>query len=109
MIEVTAPTQPPHWVPAPVHFFTAARSCAPPFTASRSVFLVTPLHEQITASSGSAAVVSTGPDSPAGSRKEAAGPGSWAPTRGRRVPYASASPTRMPPISCPSGPSTSFL
>ncbi len=90
----TVGRHPPHVVPAPVQFFTEARSHAPSEIAAQISPLVTALHEHTCASSGSAPAPGF---SPAGEISAAGSPGSSRPTSGRSDPYALASPTRMPP------------
>ncbi|CAM5728367.1 hypothetical protein STENM223S_01661 [Streptomyces tendae] len=98
-------------MPALVHFFTSGtvvQECS--VTAPRTVPLGTLWQEQITASSGSAAGPSwAGAPAPAGSTRDSGETGGTEPVKARRVPYASASPTRMPPSRVPSRPTTSFL
>src|SRR6202011_5096882 len=89
-------TQLPQDVPAAVAPLTAGTSHAPSRIAPQILPLLTALQEQICASSGSAA----SPTSAAAGAISAAGSaGSGRPTSGRNVPYALASPTRMPPNS----------
>ena len=66
--------------------------------------------EQMIASSGSADGPSwTDSPAPAGSTSDSGETGGTEPVNAFSVPYASASPTRMPPSSVPSRPMTSFL
>ncbi len=104
-------TQLPQPVPALVHFFTSGTVVQLwSVTAPRIVPLVTLWQEQITASSGSADGPSAaGAPAPAGSTSDSGATGGTEPVNARSVPYASASPTRMPPSSVPSRPITSFL
>ncbi len=106
-------TQEPQPLPALVHFLTSGtvvQLCS--VTALRTAPLVTLWQLQTTASSGSAELPSeTGAPIPAGSTSDSAGTGSGmpVPASGRSEEYDSASPTRMPPSSAPSGVTTSFL
>ncbi|TDZ92228.1 hypothetical protein CCUG62472_02834 [Mycobacteroides salmoniphilum] len=84
----------PQDVPAQVAALRAGTSVAPSQMALQIAPLVTALHEQICASSGSAP---TPISAPAGVISEAGSAGSSRPSMGRRVPYVLASPTRMPP------------
>ncbi len=93
---LTVGRHPPHVVPALVHALTCAMSHAPSAIAPQIAPLVTPLHEHTSASSGSAPAPGF---SPAGEISAAGSPGSSRPTSGRNVPYADASPTRIPPSS----------
>lgn len=79
-------------------------------TAPRIVPLVTLWQEQMTAESGSAEGPSaTGAPAPAGRTSCSGAIGGTDPVKARRVPYASASPTRIPPSSSPPRPMTSFF
>ena len=100
----------PHAAPARVHAFTPATSVQPSsVTAQRIVPAVTLLHEHTSASSGSSAFASASP-APSGMRYAAGSAPSGPPSSGRSIPYALASPTRMPPSRvCASSESTSFL
>ncbi|CKT17314.1 Uncharacterised protein [Mycobacterium tuberculosis] len=94
-------THDPHDVPAAVHDFSAGTSPQPSAIAHFSSPLVTLLHEQIWAESGSAPTPKApapAPD-PAGAISARGSPGSSAPTIGRSTPYDEASPTSTPPSS----------
>ncbi len=108
---VRAETQLPQPVPALVHRFTPATSVSPCVrTASRTAPPVTWWQEQTTAESGRAGA-GPSPWALAGRTSRSAGTvsGSPARVRARRVPYASVSPTRTPPVRALSGPTRSFL
>src|SRR6478609_7732570 len=91
---LTVGRHPPHVVPAFVQPLIAARSQAPPAMAPQMEPFVTLLHEQMTASSGSASAPSS---APAGETRAPGSPGTSRPTYALSVVYADASPTRMPP------------
>ncbi|SHR07140.1 Uncharacterised protein [Mycobacteroides abscessus subsp. abscessus] len=73
----------PQEVPAQVAAFRAGTSVAPSQMAAQIAPLVTALHEQICASSGSAPTPISAPD---GAMSEAGSAGSSLPSMGRRVP-----------------------
>src|SRR6478735_10422489 len=91
---LTVGRQPPQVVPALVQPLMVARSQAPSAIAPQIAPLVTLLHEQMTASSGSASAPSS---APAGEMSAPGSPGTSRPTYALSVVYADASPTRMPP------------
>src|SRR5579875_1945707 len=94
-------TQEPHDGPALVQDFRLGTSVQPAAMASHKSPLVTLLHEQICAEPGSAPTPkAAAPLSDwAGEISASGSPGSSSPTIGRSMPYADASPTRMPPSS----------
>jgi hypothetical protein len=80
-------THDPHEVPAAVQPLRSATVHAPSAMAAHSAALVTLLHEQICASSGSADTPIPGPSPlPAGAISATGSPGSCAPTSGRSMP-----------------------
>src|SRR3954470_4163351 len=104
-------THDPHEVPAAVQDLRAGTSAQPAVMAHFRSPLVTLLHEQICAASGSAPTPrapAPSPD-PAGAMSASGSPGNSLPTIGRSPPYDDASPTSTPPSSVlASSESTSF-
>src|SRR5271166_1066155 len=92
-------THDPHDVPAAVHAFSAGTSPHPSAIAHFSSPLVTLLHEQICAESGSAPTPNAAapPSDWAGAISASGSPGSALPTMGRNTPYEEESPTSTPP------------
>ena len=114
-IDFTTGLHEPQVDPARVHAVTqeALSQLPPSATASLICCLVTSLHEQTWASSGSPI---SSPPRPSGRISSSGLAGSGIPglvevdTIGRSTPYADASPTRTPPSSrVPSSETTSFL
>src|SRR5271166_1853791 len=91
-------THDPHEVPAAVQDLSAGTSAQPLAIAPFRSPLVTLLHEQICAESGSAPTPRTAaPPDCAGAISASGSPGSWLPTMDRNTPYEEASPTSTPP------------
>src|ERR1700745_4158784 len=91
-------THDPHDVPADVQDFSAPTSAHPSAMAHFRSPLVTLLHEQICAESGSAPTPKAAHSSDwAGAIRASGSPGSSLPTMGRKTPYDEASPTSTPP------------
>src|ERR1700760_1229835 len=92
-------THDPHDVPAAVHDLSEGTSPQPSAIAHFRSPLVTLLHEQICAESGSAPTpkAEAPPPDCAGAISASGSPGSSLPTIGRNTPYDEASPTSTPP------------
>jgi hypothetical protein len=110
----TSATQPPQVAPALVQAFISATVQAPSPTAAQIRPLVTLLHEQIWAVSGSASTPRPGRALPslAGRIRNSGSAGSAMPLSAicSSVPYSAASPTSTAPSSClPSSLTTIFL